>query len=111
MSLSHIQSTIVKWNNQFPIDYWYRKTYNIAFNSIEHRRISIIDMKIEYEERKLMEKYHQEKEEREKDLQYFHATGELLKPPTEQEYTEKDVEDWYDNINIDELNRNNSKQK
>ena len=39
-----IKEMMIKWNNRFPLDHWYRKKYNIAFNSPEHREVNQIDI-------------------------------------------------------------------
>lgn len=37
------------WHS-FPIDFWWRKKYNISFGSKAHREMNFIDMLIEYRE-------------------------------------------------------------
>lgn len=44
-----IKRFVFTWN-QFFIDYWWRKKYNIPFGSKQHREMSFIDMAIEYKE-------------------------------------------------------------
>lgn len=44
-----IKRFVFAWN-QFFIDYWWRKKYNIPFGSKQHREMSFIDMAIEYKE-------------------------------------------------------------
>ena len=41
------------WNIRYPIDRWYREKHKLAFNSPEHRSVSLWDMRFEYEEDKL----------------------------------------------------------
>jgi hypothetical protein len=41
---------VYEWNNMFPIDHWWREKHKVAFNSHEHRSVSIFDMRFEYEE-------------------------------------------------------------
>lgn len=45
-----LQDLVKKWNLLFPLDRWYRKKYNIPFNSSKHRVLSFIDMYFEYYE-------------------------------------------------------------
>ena len=33
---SEYKKKVIKWNNQFPVDYWWRKKHNIAFMSEQH---------------------------------------------------------------------------
>lgn len=51
-----IRHQITNWNNKFPIDYWWRKKYNIPFGSSAHREANLIDMFYDYEEEKIMNK-------------------------------------------------------
>ena len=37
------------WHS-FPIDFWWRKKYNVPFGSKQHREMNFIDMLIEYQE-------------------------------------------------------------
>jgi hypothetical protein len=39
-----IRRFVIIWNNKYPLDLWWRKKYNIPFNSEQHRRISLIDI-------------------------------------------------------------------
>lgn len=54
-SIEDINEFIYKWNIYNPVDRWYRKKYNLSFNSPEHRVVSFIDMMIEYKEDKVFE--------------------------------------------------------
>ena len=40
---------LINWH-KFTFDYWWRKKYNIAFGSPQHREMNFIDMFIEYKE-------------------------------------------------------------
>ena len=44
-----IEHYIFNWHS-FPIDYWWRKKYNVPFGSRQHREQNFIDMLIEYQE-------------------------------------------------------------
>lgn len=44
-----VDNFLFSWH-QFPIDYWWRKKYNVPFGSPQHREMSFIDMFIEYQE-------------------------------------------------------------
>lgn len=50
MNLDDIKAYIVEWNMRFPVDRWWRKSFNIAFNSSDHRESNFIDQLIEYYE-------------------------------------------------------------
>lgn len=69
ISLKNLREFIILWDNRFPFDLWFRKKYNISFNSSAHREMCLIDEKIDYIENKLMEslsKKESDKEEGEK---------------------------------------------
>lgn len=38
---------LLDWH-RFPLDYWWRKKYNVAFGSPKHRAINFIDVYLEY---------------------------------------------------------------
>ena len=40
---------VFNWH-KFPLDYWWRKKYGVAFGSTAHRSMNFIDMFIEYQE-------------------------------------------------------------
>jgi hypothetical protein len=49
-----IDRFIVEWNTRFPIDYWWRKKYNVPFGSKKHRNTSHLDMFIDFRESKII---------------------------------------------------------
>jgi hypothetical protein len=51
--LSELDSLVLQWNLDFPIDRWWRKTHGVAFNSLGHREVTIIDMAFEFLEDEL----------------------------------------------------------
>jgi len=51
-----MEDLVIKWNNRFPLDFWYRRKYGISFNSLEHRSISQLDVFFEYVEEILYQK-------------------------------------------------------
>lgn len=53
MDKNSIRDSVIDWNIRFPIDKWWRKKYNIAFNSKSHRESNFLDQLFEYEEEKL----------------------------------------------------------
>lgn len=52
-----LEHFIIKWNNANPLDYFWRKKYNIAFGSEEHKRVNFLDQAIDYHEERLMKKH------------------------------------------------------
>lgn len=53
-SLNEIRKFIIKWNNNYPFDYIWRKKFGVAFGSTDHRQMSFFDMIFELEEEKMM---------------------------------------------------------
>lgn len=51
-----IRGFVLEWNTKFPIDRWWREKHSVAFNSAPHREVSVIDMRIEWEEDELYSK-------------------------------------------------------
>lgn len=49
-----LDNFIVRWNNKFPLDYWWRNKHGVAFNSEIHRSTCPIDIYIESREQKLI---------------------------------------------------------
>lgn len=90
-SLSHF---ILKWNIDFPIDRWWRKTHSVSFNSQRHREVTFIDMYNEWYEDNLYKELSKEKDK------YIPGKGEFLK---QQERQESLPEDFFDNIDFDKI--------
>lgn len=59
---NYIKDFVYKWNTTYPIDRWWRLKHKVAFNSPEHRVMSFIDMKIEWEEDCIFESLYKESE-------------------------------------------------
>lgn len=73
MDPSDVKNYVIDWNIRFPIDRWWRKKYNVAFNSSIHRESSFLDQLFEFEEDKIFQEINQ------KD-QYEPGIGDWLKP-------------------------------
>lgn len=64
-----IKDSILKWNSEWRYDSWWRKKYNIPFNSESHRSASQIDILFEYMENSMTNEIiskHAELEEKKK---------------------------------------------
>lgn len=77
--MSVIGDFIIQWDNTWRYDYWYRSKYNIAFNSPEHRELSPIDMKIQFEEDRVFNKENLKYKEDQEKFKDFEQTGNWLK--------------------------------
>ncbi len=69
----YVKNFVYQWSIQFPIDHWWRTKHKVAFNSLQHRSISFIDIKIEYEEDKLFKELREE-------VPYTPNCGDYMKP-------------------------------
>lgn len=63
MTNKDVRSFVISWSSRFPVDRWWRKKYNIAFNSPSHRESNFIDQIIEYQEDKLYAELNEKTEE------------------------------------------------
>lgn len=88
-----IQDFIINWNSNFPLDRWWREKYNIPFNSEKHRQMSLIDMRIQFEEDKIFV-YAKEARKRGKSLSSF--LEELKKQMLEADFSEFEKMDLKD---------------
>lgn len=111
-SLQDFKTFIIRWNNMFPIDHWYRKKYNIAFNSIKHREVNFIDMLFEYQEDLLFSLYDIEQKKGKEDKDSFETTGLTLNRTRryEENMSEDEIDAWFNSIDLDELNKNVKKE-
>lgn len=97
-----LDNFIYFWH-QFPIDYWWRKKYNIPFNSPQHRQMSLIDIYFEYREEMLIEEYRRKTEEEQEA-----AENEILKINNSKEVvkmTNKEIEEDYDNLDLSQFDK------
>jgi len=62
-----------RWSVQFPIDRWWRDKHKVAFGSVEHRAMSLLDMRFEFEEDEIFRKNKRIKD-------YVPNKGEWMKP-------------------------------
>jgi len=77
------------WHNNFILDYWWRKKYNVPFGSEQHRNMNFIDMLIEYQEEIEIKKRCEEKSDTEEE-------GEIV--------SKEELKEDYDNLNLEDYN-------
>lgn len=91
-----LEGFITRWNIDFPIDYWWRQTHGVSFNSKSHREISFIDMLIEWEELQVMKNISIDKSEE----KYIPGSGNWYSSLfTSQEISEED----FNKVDIDKI--------
>lgn len=97
-----VEDFVFDWNS-FPVDYWWRKKYNVPFGSKKHREMSFIDMAIEWKEEHIMRSVFENKrneEEEYEDKMFMLGTGkEVVKP------TAKEIDEDYENLDLSQFNQ------
>lgn len=48
-----MQDFVIWWNNNFPLDYWYRKYHNIEFGSKQHRSLEPFSILFAWQEEQM----------------------------------------------------------
>lgn len=96
------QELVEKWNKALPIDKWYRRKYNIPFNSTQHRSVNLADMFFEFwefieERRKTLKIKNQEEKKQEP---YIKGQGNFVK---EIKLSSKDIDQLFDELDIDSM--------
>lgn len=84
MNADDIRAYVVRWNNKFPCDRWWRQKHGVAFGSPEHREISFIDQYFEFIEDMMFSEL---QEERKKANEYIPNEGDFMKvvePPEDE---------------------------
>jgi hypothetical protein len=95
-----ITQLTLNWNNTWRFDYWWRKKYNVPFNSEVHRGISQIDIKIEYIEHFLAMKQDEQKRKYDEDFKEFKETGKWIKENVDN----KKENDLFDKMDLSSFN-------
>lgn len=100
-SLKSLKKFIIYWNNKYPVDRLWRLKRNVAFGSLEHRQMSLIDMRIEIDEEKMFVGYFENINKFEDGKKLYDKTGEWLKSPELKEEVDKEM---FDKLDIDTFN-------
>lgn len=100
---SEIREFIISWNDQFPLDFWYRSRYNIKFNSEEHRKTNLIDVLIEFEEMLIAKEYTIKRMRLESDIDFREKTGKWLSTRTRQP-SQSEIESAFENMDLSKFN-------
>ncbi len=69
---------IVKWDNLYRYDYWWRQKYKVSFNSPQHRAMSQVDIAMEYFEDRIVHNEIVKSRNKEKRKERFEKTGQWL---------------------------------
>jgi hypothetical protein len=92
-----VKHFIFNWH-EFPLDYWWRKRYNIPFGSRQHREMNFIDVYVEYQEGLLLREYNDnyeaEQSEMEDEMLGLKSDKEIVK------LTADEIDEDYDNLDL-----------
>lgn len=94
---------LIKWNNKFICDRWWRKKYNVSFNSSLHREKCQLDIWTEYLEDQIFNEVSEESElslEKDKLLQ----EGTWLTKRSQNKIEEDQEDDLFNKIDLGSLN-------
>jgi len=102
--ISDIRRSIKRWNVLYPLDKWYRDKYNIQYNSIQHRQLDVINIRVEFEEHVLYVESMRELSRESNKAKYKPGYGDwLVKQTMQEDLSQEEVEYIYDKIDISKL--------
>ena len=99
--LDQIEAYVVRLNIDSPIDRWWRKKHNVAFNSAEHRAISIVDQYAERYEDYLYDNAHKTLKKR-RDDPYIYGENDFVYHREASEEDNLMSDDEFDSISLDD---------
>lgn len=73
-----LKDLVYSWNKNYPFDYFWRKKYNIAFNSSQHRSMSLIDIKLDLLEDEIIKEAVELVGKRKDNFENYKITGKWL---------------------------------
>ena len=97
-----VHAFIINWNQRWPIDFWWRKKYNIPFGSEEHRQANFIQMYYEYYEEKAMKKLYADSDDT--DSQDQHIPADAEKSGVNKKMSQKEIDIDFDSIDLSRYN-------
>ena len=91
-----LRELVVKWDNQWRYDYWWREKHNIPFNSKAHREANQRDIAFEYMENHLSNKAIDKYKNDEDKKHELEKTGQWMKEGD----NSKKIQEAFDKIDI-----------
>ena len=91
------------WDMEFPIDYWWRKKYNVPFGSPTHKAMTFIEMKIDHEEDKIAKRAYWKSK-------YKDENDPLFMDQEEGKEVFEDADELFDSIDIGKMNEQINKK-
>ena len=98
-----VTSYIINWNSLYPIDFWWRKKYDIPFGSEQHKQATFIQMFFDYEEEKMMSKIINKKS-KEDDESGFDFEKAQEKSGVGKKMSQAQIDDDFDKIDLSSYN-------
>ena len=92
-----LKELVVKWNNSWKYDYWFRQKYGISFNSEEHRESNQIDIVFEYMENYLSNQALERYKDNEVKKEELKKNGQWIR---ESEGNKEKIEKAFDKIDL-----------
>lgn len=100
--MNYSEKFIIDWNNKFPKDRLYRKKYNIAFGSPEHRITNQIDILLDLKEDILFDKFSKQYIEEKENFKTYKETNKFMK---DIELDSKKMDDLFEKLDVSKLNK------
>jgi len=109
LSIDAIRNFVQFWNTEYPIDYWWRQKYKIAFGSKAHKDQCVLDMRIEFEEDAMIKEELEKSREKKK---YSPGRNDWLSERKDTHtISEAQAEDIFDSLDISALREMDKKKK
>jgi len=105
--IGNLRSLVINWNNDYPVDYWWRKRYNVAFGSEQHKQMSFIEMTfeyIEYVEYRIIEIEQILESKRKTDIKNNELFTQTSPGKEIVHMTKKEAAEEYDNLDLSQFN-------
>lgn len=104
---SDLRSLVISWNNDFPVDYWWRKQYNVPFGSESHRSMTFVEMAFEYlefVEYRVIEIEHILESKRKTDIKNNELFTQTSPGKEVVHMSKKEAAEEYDNLDLSQFN-------
>ncbi len=95
-----LNNFILQWHRT-PVDYWWRKKYNVPFGSQRHREMNLIDMLIEYREDQYLNELREQirKEEDEREMRAIGIESNEVK------MSQEEIDEEYENLDLSQFDK------
>ena len=101
-----LRSLVINWNNDFPVDYWWRKHFNVPFGSVKHRQMSFLYMAFEYiefVEYKIIELNNRIESKRQTDIKNNELFTQTSPGKEVLHMTRKEAAEEYENLDLSQF--------